>query len=61
LSKKVVSSVLLGVRTLDQLKDNMGANNITLSSDELGKLNNLSQLPELYPYRFMSEYGNRKI
>lgn len=61
LSKKVVSSVLLGVRTLDQLKDNMGANNITLSSDELDKLNNLSQLPELYPYRFMSKYGNRKI
>ncbi|WP_298237583.1 aldo/keto reductase [uncultured Algibacter sp.] len=61
LSNKVVSSVILGVRTLDQLKDNMGANNLYLTLDEVNLLNNLSQLPELYPYRFMNEYGNREI
>jgi aryl-alcohol dehydrogenase-like predicted oxidoreductase len=61
LSKKVVASVIMGIRTLEQLKDNMGANNVTLSTEDVERLDNLSQLPELYPYRFMAEYGTRVI
>ena len=61
LSKKVVSSVILGVRTLDQLNDNIDANKVRLTTEEIDTLNNLSKPSELYPYRFMNEYGNRKI
>lgn len=59
LSKKVVSSVILGVRTLEQLKDNLRANDVQLSSTEIDVLNSLSTLPELYPYRMIDAYGKR--
>lgn len=61
LSRKVIASVVLGARTLDQLKDNMGANNILLTADELDVLTQLSKLPEVYPYRFIDAYGDRAI
>ena len=61
LSKKVVSSVILGVRTLEQLKDNLRANDIQLSSSEIAVLTSLSTLPELYPYRMIDAYGKREF
>lgn len=61
LSKKVVASTILGVRTRDQLSDNLGANSIKLSPEDIRKLDELSAPGELYPYRMISDYGNRTI
>ncbi|MEM6629082.1 MAG: aldo/keto reductase [Bacteroidota bacterium] len=59
LAKEVVSSVIIGVRTLDQLNDNLGAKDLVLSHAEILELDELSVLPELYPYRMIEAYGKR--
>ncbi len=61
LSKSVVSSVILGVRTQAQLADNLEATNLELSQEDLIELNTLSSLPELYPYRMIADYGGRNL
>ncbi|TAI46735.1 aldo/keto reductase [Flagellimonas allohymeniacidonis] len=61
LSKKVVSSVILGARTLDQLKDNLKASRIQLSAEEIQALDQTSALEELYPYRMIEAYGKRPL
>ncbi|THF71643.1 aldo/keto reductase [Deinococcus sp. Arct2-2] len=44
-----VTSVLLGTRKLEQLNDNLGAVDVTLSADELRRLSEVSALPAEYP------------
>ena len=61
LSKPVVSSVVLGVRTTEQLTDNLKAKDLSLKEEDLIELNELSILPELYPYRIVEEYGKRSL
>jgi aryl-alcohol dehydrogenase-like predicted oxidoreductase len=61
LSKKVVSSVVLGVRTMEQLEDNLIASDINLSKGDLSLLDEVSAIPAGYPYRFIDTYGQRKI
>jgi len=61
LSKSVVSSIVLGVRTMEQLTDNLKANDIVLSKEEIHHLDALSALPELYPYRFIAAYTSRSL
>ncbi|MEM9000887.1 MAG: aldo/keto reductase [Bacteroidota bacterium] len=61
LSKKVVSSVILGARSLEQLKTNLRANQIQLSEEALTVLDKVSQLQELYPYRMIDVYGSREL
>jgi len=56
-----VSSVILGARTLDQLKDNLGASEINLTRKEIKLLNTASQLPDLYPYVMIEAYGQREL
>ena len=56
-----VSSVILGARTMSQLEDNLGAQDVKLSEEEIQRLNEASQLPELYPYRMIEAYGQRKF
>lgn len=58
-AKPHVSSVIVGVRTMAQLEDNLGAAEIDLTVEELAKLDQVSALPDLYPYRFMQLYGSR--
>ena len=58
-AQPAVSSVIMGVRTVEQLEDNLGAADIELSDEELGKLNAASKMPELYPYRFIAEMRPR--
>ncbi len=50
LSRKTVSSVVIGARTDEQLKDNLLAANLTLSQEELDMLEKVSRPPLLYPY-----------
>jgi len=56
-----VSSVLLGVRTMEQLEENLGAASIDLTEEEQSRLDEASALPELYPYRFIEAYGARDV
>ena len=49
LSKPFVTSVIIGVKTLEQLDDNVAASELTLSPDEIKRLDELSALAPEYP------------
>lgn len=48
--RPAITSVIVGARTEEQLKDNLKAAELTLSEDQLNRLNQASQPPLLYPY-----------
>jgi aryl-alcohol dehydrogenase-like predicted oxidoreductase len=54
-----IGSVIMGVRTLAQLDDNLTAGQVSLTDQELGCLDRLSKPEEPYPYRFIELYGSR--
>ncbi|MEO1663867.1 MAG: aldo/keto reductase [Chloroflexota bacterium] len=56
-AQPIVSSVIIGARTLEQFEDNMGAADLDLTAEELDTLDQASALPEMYPYRMMQAYG----
>jgi aryl-alcohol dehydrogenase-like predicted oxidoreductase len=49
LAKPVVTSVIIGAKRLDQLKDNLSAVALSLTQDELRQLDEVSALPPEYP------------
>jgi aryl-alcohol dehydrogenase-like predicted oxidoreductase len=49
LAKPVVTSVIIGAKRLDQLRDNLAAVELTLTQDELGQLDEVSALAPEYP------------
>ncbi len=49
LAQKHVTSVLIGAKSPDQLKDNIGATELQLTAAELETLNQVSALPMEYP------------
>lgn len=49
LAKPVVTSIIIGARTAQQLQDNLNSVNIKLSADELKLLDSVSELPPEYP------------
>ncbi|KAK6968053.1 hypothetical protein BgiMline_027909 [Biomphalaria glabrata] len=54
LQKEVVSSVIIGARTLEQLEDNLGAGSgWTLSQEEMTVLDDVSKPPSHYPYDYL--------
>jgi len=59
LARPEVSSVIIGVRTPEQLTDNLGATGWQLQEDEVDQLNEASTVPLGYPYRMMALYGQR--
>lgn len=59
LARKEVSSVIIGVRTPEQLTDNLGATGWQLHEAELKRLNDVSAVPLGYPYRMINLYGQR--
>lgn len=61
LAKKVVASAILGVRTLAQLEDNLNAANLVLAPEDVAALDQVSALPELYPYRMIEDYSSRNL
>jgi len=50
-AQPIVSSVILGIRTLSQLEENLSAATLELTAEEISKLNQVSTPPERYPYR----------
>jgi aryl-alcohol dehydrogenase-like predicted oxidoreductase len=49
LHRQTVTSVIIGVRKMEQLEDNLGSVEISLSVDELEKLDEVSRLDPEYP------------
>jgi aryl-alcohol dehydrogenase-like predicted oxidoreductase len=49
LSKPFVSSVIIGAKSMDQLRDNIAASRVQLTADEIKLLDEVSQLPPEYP------------
>lgn len=49
LHRPVVTSVILGARRVDQLTDNIGATEVSLSHDDLVALDKVTALPAEYP------------
>jgi len=59
LAQPAVSSVIIGIRTPEQLEDNLKTIEAKLPADEIERLNEVSAPEEGYPYRFMRLYGSR--
>jgi aryl-alcohol dehydrogenase-like predicted oxidoreductase len=49
LAQPAVTSVIVGAKRLDQLRDNLAAAELTLTQDELRQLDEVSELPLEYP------------
>jgi len=49
LAQEVVTSVIVGAKTVEQLEDNLAAVDVTLSPEELQRLDAVSALPPEYP------------
>ena len=49
LAKPFVTSVIIGAKRLEQLKENLAAAELVLSADEMKKLDEVSMLPPEYP------------
>ena len=49
LTRPVVTSVILGAKRFEQLKDNLAAVDLELSKEEIQQLNEVSALPPEYP------------
>ena len=49
LEKPFVTSVIIGAKRMEQLKDNLAAVDLKLSADEMKKLDEVSALPPEYP------------
>jgi aryl-alcohol dehydrogenase-like predicted oxidoreductase len=59
LSKKEVTSVIVGAKRIEQLEDNLQASNLILSDEQLNTLNEVSKLPIEYPgwmYEMQGKY-----
>ncbi|WP_375425610.1 aldo/keto reductase [uncultured Friedmanniella sp.] len=50
LAKPAVTSLIVGARTEEQLSDNLAAAELTLSAEELGRLDTVSGSPLAYPF-----------
>ena len=50
IAKPAVTSVIVGARTPEQLADNLAAAELTLSAEEMDRLDAVSAQPLLYPY-----------
>ena len=61
LHQRVVSSVIIGARRLDQLEDNLAASDVDLTGDELDALAAVSALPPEYPgWMFDTQAGRAR-
>src|SRR6056297_29241 len=59
LGRPTVSTVLMGVRTPEQLDDDLGAATLRLTEDEQARLDEASAPESRYPYRMIDVYGAR--
>ncbi len=57
LQKAFTMSIIIGAKTLEQLDDNLAAAELTLTDEEMAKLDEVSQLPPEYPGWMLSRQG----
>src|SRR5450830_525539 len=57
LSRPQVSTVIIGVKTPEQLKDNLGASGVELRAEDLQALEDVSKLPPEYPGWMLAMQG----
>ena len=58
LEKKNVPSVIIGVKTLAQLEDNLATMGWTLTGQEMKRLDDVSAVPEPYPYEMINRLNS---
>lgn len=56
LARPGVTSVIVGARTTDQLRDNLAATTWALAPDELARLDAVSEPPRPYPYWYQRQF-----
>jgi aryl-alcohol dehydrogenase-like predicted oxidoreductase len=61
LSKPQVMSVIIGAKTVDQLEDNLAATTLTLDSEEIARLDAVSQPPDEYPGWMFARQGASRL
>jgi aryl-alcohol dehydrogenase-like predicted oxidoreductase len=59
LAQPGIASPIIGVRTPEQLADNLGAAGWTFTEEELIHLNTVSAVEVAYPYRMIRQHGAR--
>ena len=60
LARSEVTSVIIGARDGKQLTENLAAGDLTLSSAELSRLDEVSQIDLGYPYSFIQAFERRQ-
>jgi aryl-alcohol dehydrogenase-like predicted oxidoreductase len=61
LTKPGVTSLIVGARTTDQLRDNLAAVDLTLSAEELAELDGVSAEPLRYPYWHQANSSSERL
>jgi len=61
LAKPHVMSVIIGAKTVEQLDDNLAAADLTLTSEDMAKLDAVSVLPSEYPGWMLERQGGGRI
>ena len=52
-SRPAIGSAILGATRPEQLDDTLGALDFTLSGEMIDRLDSVSALPKIFPYRFL--------
>jgi aryl-alcohol dehydrogenase-like predicted oxidoreductase len=60
LAKPAVMSVIIGAKTVEQLDDNLAAVDLTLSGEEIERLDAVSDLPAEYPGWMLARQGGSR-
>jgi aryl-alcohol dehydrogenase-like predicted oxidoreductase len=61
LAKPAVTSVIVGARTEEQLADNLAAADLSLSAEEMDRLDAVSAQPLLYPYWHQANTSSERL
>ncbi len=61
LAKPHVTSIIIGAKTTDQLKDNLGAVELRLTDEEVAALDEVSALPAEYPGWMTAMQGGSRV
>ncbi|XP_078618069.1 1-deoxyxylulose-5-phosphate synthase YajO-like [Branchiostoma floridae x Branchiostoma japonicum] len=62
LQKDVVSSVIIGAKTLQQLEDNMGAStDWEITEEQMAELDTVSQMDAFYPYNMIKRRNKDRV
>jgi len=57
LTRPGVATLVVGGRTFDQMKENLGAASVRLTDDEVERLNSISEIPLIYPYWHQAKFA----